>query len=190
MNQENQSSTFISANEPDSRLVQLAVKGNQEAFNHLYERYFTQVYKRVAYLIPTEDIDDVTQEVLIAMLQSLKTFRGESKFSTWLRVITNRHIANYYRKNRRMLEESQLETETMQIRSEQNLSETGLNRIYLQRGLEKLPEHYQEVLLLRFAEGYKFQEMAEILDKNLDATKSLFRRAVSALRDQLGGPHV
>jgi RNA polymerase sigma-70 factor (ECF subfamily) len=190
MNQENHSSTVFTASAPDNTLVKLAVEGNQEAFNHLYDRYFTQVYRRVAYLIPTEDIDDVTQEVLIAMLQSLKSFRGESKFSTWLRVITNRHIANYYRKNKRTLNDKPLDSEELQVRSSQTLSETGLNRIYLQQGLTKLPVHYQEVLLLRFAEGLKFQEMADTLDKNLDATKSLFRRAISAMREQLGGQDV
>ena len=124
MNQEKHSSHQITANQPDQKLVRLAVEGNQEAFNHLYDRYFSQVYKRVAYLIPTEDVDDVTQEVLIAMLQSLKSFRGESKFSTWLRVITNRHIANYYRKNKKMLNENPLEGETLQIKSPQTLAET------------------------------------------------------------------
>jgi len=103
MNQDKNTFTKLTSSTPDSTLVQLAVNGNQEAFNHLYERYFAQVYSRVSYLIPTEDIDDVTQEVLIAMLQSLKSFRGDAKFGTWLRVITNRHIANYYRKNKNSL---------------------------------------------------------------------------------------
>jgi RNA polymerase sigma-70 factor (ECF subfamily) len=190
MKQKNQSSKNFAASEPDLNLVRLAVQGNQEAFNHLYDRYFSQVYRRVAYLIPSEDINDVTQEVLIAMLQSLKSFRGDSKFSTWLRVITNRHIANYYRKNKRQLDSPPLDVDGLQIKSSQTLSESGLNRVYIQQGLEKLPEHYQEILLLRFAEGLKFQEIAEVLGKNLDATKSLFRRAISAMKDQLGGQHV
>jgi RNA polymerase sigma-70 factor (ECF subfamily) len=190
MNQENHSTSFPTDSTPDHTLVKLAVEGNQEAFNHLYDRYLSQVYRRVAYLIPTEDIDDVTQEVLIAMLQSLKSFRGESKFSTWLRVITNRQIANYYRKNKRILDENPLDPENLKLKSKQTLSETELTRIYIQQGMEKIPEHYQEVILLRFAEGLKFQEIADILGKNLDATKSLFRRAISATREQLGGGHV
>jgi RNA polymerase sigma-70 factor (ECF subfamily) len=190
MKQENRSSDKIAASEPDQNLVRLAGQGNQEAFNHLYDRYFSQVYRRVAYLIPSEDINDVTQEVLIAMLQSLKSFRGDSKFSTWLRVITNRHIANYYRKNKRLLDSPPLDLDNVQIKSSQILSESGLDRIYIQQGLDKLPEHYQEILLLRFAEGLKFQEIADLLGKNLDATKSLFRRAISAMKDQLGGQRV
>jgi RNA polymerase sigma-70 factor (ECF subfamily) len=187
MNQENQTSIPTLASAPDTTLVQLAVEGNQEAFNQLYQRYFTQVHKRVAYLIPSEDIEDVTQEVLIAMLKSLKSFRGDSKFGTWLRVITNRHIANYYRKNKHVLDENPLDPDELKIKSSQTLSETGITRVYLQQGLERLPEHYREILLLRFAEGRKFQEIADMQEKSLDATKSLFRRAISAMRDQLGG---
>lgn len=187
MNQENNTFTKLTSSTPDETLVQLAVKGNQEAFNHLYERYFAKVYSRVSYLIPTEDIDDVTQEVLIAMLQSLNSFRGDAKFSTWLRVITNRHIANYYRKNKNSLKDGPLNAESYQLKSPLNISETGINRIYIQVGLSKIPEHYREIILLRFSEGLKFQEIADLQEKSLDATKSLFRRAISALRDQLGG---
>lgn len=187
MNQENRTTTISITSAPDTTLVNLAVDGNQEAFNQLYDRYFMQVYKRVAYLIPSEDIDDVTQEVLIAMVKALKSFRGESKFGTWLRVITNRHIANYYRKNKHTLGENNLDTNNLQSGGPQSLAETGINRVYLQQGLEKLPEHYREIILLRFAEGLRFQEIADMQDKSLDATKSLFRRAISAMRDQLGG---
>ncbi|MEN8241860.1 MAG: RNA polymerase sigma factor [Chloroflexota bacterium] len=189
MNQDKKTLTNLSSSTPDATLVQLAVNGNQEAFNHLYERYFTQVYNRVSYLIPTEDIDDVTQEVLIAMLQSLKSFRGDAKFGTWLRVITNRHIANYYRKNKNSLNDGPLDAESYRLKSPQNISESGLNRVFIQRGLSALPDHYREILLLRFAEGLKFQEIANVQEKSLDATKSLFRRAISALRDQLGGQY-
>jgi RNA polymerase sigma-70 factor (ECF subfamily) len=187
MNQDKITSTIFSSSTPDATLVQLAVNGSQEAFNHLYQRYFDQVYKRVTYLIPFEDIDDVTQEVLIAMLKSLKSFRGDAKFSTWLRVITNRHIANYYRKNKNSLNDGPLDAESLKLKSPQNISESGINRIYLQQGLSQLPDHYREVLLLRFAEGLKFQEIADLQEKSLDATKSLFRRAIDAIRDQLGG---
>ncbi len=188
MNQESNSFNPHSGEKKDAELIQLAKQGDKAAFNALYERYFSSVFKRVGYLIPTEDVDDVTQEVFIAMIQSLKTFRGESQFSTWLRVITNRQIANYYRKNKNMLKESQLETE-MNLLTASSQTENGLNRVFLRQGLMNLPEHYREVLLLRFAEGMKFQEIADYKENSLDATKSLFRRAIEAIRTELGGSH-
>ncbi len=59
------------------------------------------------------------------------------------------------------------------------------DRIALRRALQKLSEHYREVILLRFADGMRFNEIAELLNQNPEATKSLFRRAMSALRNTL-----
>jgi RNA polymerase sigma-70 factor (ECF subfamily) len=58
-------------------------------------------------------------------------------------------------------------------------------RANIQNALGKLPENYREVLLLRFAEDLQFNEIAELTNQNLEATKSLYRRAISALRNLL-----
>ena len=57
--------------------------------------------------------------------------------------------------------------------------------IVVRQALRKLPEKYTDILLLRFAEGLRFQEIAEMQGQSLDATKSLFRRAVAALQKQM-----
>ena len=58
-------------------------------------------------------------------------------------------------------------------------------RIFLQRALRDLPENYREIILLRFAEDLQFNEIADFTNHNLESTKSLFRRAIAALRAQL-----
>jgi RNA polymerase sigma-70 factor (ECF subfamily) len=55
----------------------------------------------------------------------------------------------------------------------------------LRKAINGLPRQYRDVILLRFAEGMQFNEIAELTGQNLEATKSLFRRAVSALRNTL-----
>lgn len=173
---------------PEEELVRRAQSGDQQAFSDLYESFFPLVHKRVAYLIPAEDVDDVSQEVFIAMIRSLKTFRGESKFSTWLRVIVNRQIANYYRSNRKMLGETELEETWQPPQSSPFSTRVRQDRkILVQQGLTKLPEHYQEIILLRFADGLRFKDIAALQGKSLDAIKSLFRRALEAMREELGG---
>jgi RNA polymerase sigma-70 factor (ECF subfamily) len=81
----------------DEELVRSAQQGRQEAFNLLFERHLPLVYNRVRYTVPEQDAEDVTQEVFIAAMRSLGNFRGESQFSTWLRTLTNRQVADYYR---------------------------------------------------------------------------------------------
>ena len=51
--------------------------------------------------------------------------------------------------------------------------------------LQRLPEHYQEVLFLRFAEGLPFEQIAGTLDISLEAAKSLYRRAIAAVAEEM-----
>lgn len=173
----------------DDHLVGLAQQGDLDAFTALYERYLPSVYNRVRFTIPEPDIEDLTQEVFIAVMKSLRSFRGEARFNTWLQTITRRHIADYYRRRTPaddpvelpQAEEEEDMDEYPRIQPEQPAYNID-DRIVLRQALGKLPENYQEVLLLRFAEGMQFNEIANHQGVSLEATKSLFRRAVASLQ--------
>jgi len=161
----------------------------------LYERHLPSVYNRVRYRIPESDVEDVTQEVFITALRSLGSFKGNAQFSTWLRTLTNRRVADFYR-NKDVTEtrseplSGEVEvviTEQLTVESKVTVSD---DRIILREALMKLPDHYQEILLLRFAEGLKFREIAKVLGQSLEGTKSLYRRAMEALRDVVGDMNV
>jgi RNA polymerase sigma-70 factor (ECF subfamily) len=190
MNQDTERNITNSNEVEDEDLIRLINLGDQEAFTQLYDRHLPPVFRRVAYLIPEKDVEDVTQEIFIAMTRSLKTFRGDSRFSTWLRVITNRQISNYYRKNQRHLQGSDLDLDDswVQQKAESKSSgrETQDRKIYVQQFLMEVPQHYREIVLLRFADGLKFQEIADLQGQSLDAVKSTFRRAIQAMQKKLG----
>lgn len=164
----------------EDELVQSAQRGALEAFTALYEHYFPIVYKRVCYIVPDEDVEDVTQDVFIAAIRSLKGFRGEARFGTWLRTITNRQIAGYYRS--RHHPETPL-TDNLHATQDGIASDEA---IVLKQAFRKLPQAYREILLLRFAENMSFQEIAHLQGRSLEAVKSLFRRAMAALQKQVG----
>ena len=176
--------TILSA-ATDDVLIQQFKSGQPDAFNTLYERHLPNVYKRVRYVIPMEDVEDVTQEIFIAALKSLPAFRGDSQFGTWLRTLTNHKVAEYYRRRNRKKEVQQAPLHEAANYSAGSTSSVMEERIALQRALQDLPENYREVLLLRFVEDLQFNEIAQATGQNLEATKSLFRRAVTALRNQL-----
>jgi len=169
----------------DSYLIELAQSGDQASFSALYDRYFSTVYNRVRYTIPDADVDDVTQDVFIAVLKSLSGFQGRSKFSTWLRTLVNRQVAGYYRSRERKVEESPIVDGQQFAQSGYVGDQKHTERIAIRRAIQRLPHHYQEVLLLRFAEGMKFNEIATVMKQNPEAVKSLFRRAVASLRSLL-----
>jgi RNA polymerase sigma-70 factor, ECF subfamily len=174
----------------DEELVRHAQHGQLDAFTALYERYLPKVYNRVRYLIPESDVEDVTQEVFITVLKSLRGFKGTAQFSTWLRTLVDRRIADYYRRHNPG--ETHLDEDAHEAKS----TPAGLrvaapalvadDQIMLRRALRALPSHYQDILLLRFAEDLSFNEIAQHQGRTLESTKSLFRRAIAALRDQVG----
>lgn len=169
----------------DEHLIRHFKDGKKEAFDLLYYRHLPKVYKRVRYVIPENDVEDVTQEIFIAALNSLSSFRGDAKFSTWLRTLTNHKVAEFYRKRTRKQEPPLSPLSDASAHTIGGTSKTMEERVYLQRALQELPDNYREILLLRFAEDLQFNEIAEMTNQNLEATKSLFRRAVAALRTHL-----
>ncbi len=171
--------------ESDELLIKQFKDGNSNAFNELYQRHLSGVYKRVRYMVPEQDVEDTTQEVFIAALKSLPSFRGESQFGTWLRTLTNHKIAEYYRKSHRKREAPKTSFDEARDHGDGNTAKVLEEQIALRKALQLLPNQYQEIILLRFVDGLQFNEIAELSGQHLEATKSLFRRAVSALRGQL-----
>ena len=174
----------------DSMLVRLAQQGNRDAFSGLYERYLPMVFKRVRYAVPERDVDDVTQEIFIAAMRSLKGFKGDALFSTWLRTLTKRRIADYYRRKNPSQHELDMDIgEADDLIGEGDAPPGSLDdSIAVRKAMRALSEDYQEIVLLRFAEGLQFNEIAQLRGQSLEATKSLFRRAIAALRKQMGEP--
>jgi RNA polymerase sigma-70 factor (ECF subfamily) len=169
----------------DELLIQQFNDGNAAAFNELYQRHVSRVQRRVRFVVPEWDVEDVLQEVFLAAFRSLPTFRGEAQFGTWLRTLTNHKVAEYYRKRNRKQTAPQTPLHEAAGRADDHSAAVLEERIALNRALRELPEQYREVLLLRFAEGLQFNEISGLTGQSLEATKSLFRRAVSALRDRL-----
>jgi RNA polymerase sigma-70 factor (ECF subfamily) len=171
--------TFTPHPNPEEQLLRSAQQGSLEAFKLLYEMHFQRVFRRISCLVPPEDVEDVTQETFLAAMRSLKSFRGEAKFSTWLHTIASRQIAEYYRRRRppeETIQESLPSPRDPVAREE---------AILLRQALQRLPEKYREVLLLRFVEQMPFDEIAGQMNCSREAVKSLFRRAIAALQKSI-----
>jgi RNA polymerase sigma-70 factor (ECF subfamily) len=169
----------------DEHLVQEFVQGDPRAFDYLYDRYAKTVYKRVQYRIPGTDVEDVAQEVFLAVINSLPSFRGKAMFGTWLRKITDNKVSEYYRKRTRKKETMQVDLVHAEKKGDDSNSSSLEDNILLRHALNNLHKKYREVILLRFAEEMTFNEIANYLDKSLEASKSHFRRAMSALQEEL-----
>jgi RNA polymerase sigma-70 factor, ECF subfamily len=173
----------------DEELVRYAQLGKEDAFTELYERYLPSVYARVRFKVPEEEVEDITQEIFIAVMKSLDRFRGQSKFSTWLWTLTSRKIADYYRSSKFLFARNS-DSEEAADSGVSSIDRSAVRNqddlLAVQNALRKLPENYQEILLLRFVDDVPFNEIAALKGQSLEATKSLFRRSVAALRKEMG----
>ncbi len=171
----------------DDELVQALKLGEQEAFSILYERFLPLVYARVRFKVPTSDVEDVTQEIFIAILKSLHNFKGNAKLSTWIRTITNNKIADYHR-SKTNVENGHEDFEKVAQRNLSSHRESAKKQEELtsiQQALGKLPQNYQDILMMRFVEDMPFHEIAQQNGQSLEATKSLFRRSIDALSKKM-----
>lgn len=172
----------VSLSESDEVLVKRAQAGNRTAFEVLCKRALPAIYNRLRALLPPEAVEDVSQEVCIAAIRGISRYKARSSFRTWISGIARHKVADYYRQRARRPETTPLDGELNDPAEHDNWQERTMVRIALGR----LPDHYQEVLLLRFAEGLPFSEVAQALDISLEAAKSRYRRAVTAVAREMG----
>lgn len=165
----------------DDALAMLARSGDSAAFETLCDRYLPVVYHRLRMKLPPGAVDDVTQEVFLAATRSIRHFRGDASFGTWIMRIAQHKIADYYRSDGRVPETLPLDLAP----DVGDHSDAWKELVVVRAALERLPEHYQVILLLRFAEGLPFNAIAERLGLTLDAVKSRYRRAVAAIAEAL-----
>jgi RNA polymerase sigma-70 factor (ECF subfamily) len=172
----------------DETLARKAQLGEKDAFYALYSRYLQRVYNRVKTKVPPQDVDDVTQEIFIAVVRSLDGYQQRARFNTWLYTIVNRQIAEFYRRRSRSErgQSVELDGEGAPELPSTAESEQAEQRMVIQKALNSVPEHYQEIILQRFADGLTFAEIAQQRNQSLEAVKSLYRRAVQAIRDSIG----
>ncbi len=172
----------------DEELVSNFLEGRDQAFEALVHRYHAQILNLAYRLLGNRaDADDVTQEVFILLYRKLKTFRGESRFSTWLYRVSVNACRDYMRKNRFQLSLSSRPDEDMPEWEEKIAADNRGHPDELlismetqrkvQAAMRKLPEKFLVVLYLHDIRGYDYKEISEILDISLGTVKSRLNRA-------------
>ena len=177
----------------DVALVRRARDGEYEAFEMLFERYRTLVYRFAFQMAPRrDDAEDLVQEAFVRAYQNLHRYRDEAKFTTWLlRIVTNLCTDQARMSTRRTALEQQEAAgalDWMTIGSiedpVENLEEDR-RRGALRRALAALPVHHRSVIVLRDLEEREYPDIAEILGCTVGGAKLRVLRARRALRDRI-----
>ncbi len=193
----------IAIRSEEQSLVAELKSGSEEAFALLIAQYSQPVYSLIARsLRDPADAADVTQDVFIKVFRSISGFHGDASLRTWIYRIAIHEISNQRRwwsrhKRQELTIDTAQETEdgdTFCLADA--LAATGASpfdyaaraelRERVERALQRLPEAFRTVVVLREIEGLGYEEIAEILQVNLGTVKSRLTRGRAALRDALG----
>lgn len=168
--------------EPSENDVILAAKGDVQAFQRLYHLHIKQVYGLVFRLCADRTIaDDLVQEVFVQIWKKLGSFRGESKFSSWLyRVATNICLTEM-RKQKRWF--SKLKHQELEAGDELDKGELDISQ--LDKLILMLPEQTRQVFVLHALQGESHQNIAVWLGIAEGTSKAQFHRARKSLEEWL-----
>jgi RNA polymerase sigma-70 factor (ECF subfamily) len=181
--------TSISRTARDRALVHRFCTGDEGAFEELINLYREKVYATAYRFVGNhEEADDLSQEVFIRVYRSLRKFRGDSSFYTWLyRIIINLCI-NYVKKRARYakvpLEDVSGVMADPSDDPEKHMRNLAI-RDRLNEGISLLPSKQRLIFILHQFDGLAHREIAEMLNKSEGGVKANYFHAVHKLRDHM-----
>jgi RNA polymerase sigma-70 factor, ECF subfamily len=166
-------------------LVELAKKGDAEAFGQLYDNYVSTIYRYIYYRVGGHALaEDLTSETFLRALRSLTSFRWQGRdFGAWLVTIARNLVADHFKSGRFRLEVATgeiLDYDSAADGPEDDVLAMLTNEA-LVTALKKLGTDQQECLVLRFLNGLSVTETARVLGKSDGAIKQLQLRAIRNL---------
>lgn len=184
---------FLSSRLDDGAIVKRVIAGEKELFEILLRRYNQTLYRVIrGYLTDTAEIQDAMQNAYLKAYDKLFQFRGDSAFSTWLIRIGINEALLQLRRNRKekqiyagqLAGESMKEIPDRQMNAEMQIINEEGERL-LEMAIDKLPEKYRLVYILREVEGMSNTEIAECIGITEENVKVRVHRAHKLLRDQI-----
>ncbi|MGD9161200.1 MAG: RNA polymerase sigma factor [Desulfobacteraceae bacterium] len=150
----------------ETKIVKKCQKNNLKAYRWIFKKYsepMLHIAKRL--LHSQEDAEDAVQETFIKLFRGIKNFRFQSKFSTYLFTILTRVCFDTINRRKKL--------HVIDIKDEQHSYHTDPDlKIRLEQAIDELPMRMQTCFVLFAIEGFKQQEIAEILDISIGGVKS------------------
>jgi RNA polymerase sigma-70 factor, ECF subfamily len=178
----------------ESEIIQLAQQGDAGAFEIIYRQHSHRVYALCLRMLrdPIE-AQDLVQDVFLRVFRKIHTFRGESAFSTWLhRLAVNLVLMRLRKKSPPTVSidatadpDDETSSPTIDIGAPDLLLEGLVDRVSLERCIERLPAGYRAIFVLHDIQGYQHDEIAGIVGRSVGDSKSQLHKARMRLRQLL-----
>ena len=172
----------------DADLIRQATRGNVESFNLLVSRWEKRVYNYLLRITANrEDALDLTQDAFLKAYQNLRKLDDPGRFAPWLYRIAHNEAYSMFRKRRPEIDVDELEPEATETKITVGGSPVFPVELSLAvaSALDRLTVEQREAVVLKIYQGFKFEEMSEILSCPVSTIKSRLYTALELLKTEL-----
>lgn len=184
----NQFATKLDSDDPykdisDEELVKKIVeKKDSTLFGVLYDRYSKMVYNKCyGFAKSQKEAEDLTQDVFLMLFVKLGSFKGNSKFSTWLYSFTYNFCVNYVNRDKgRKISDKSNDIADTEYKLSAEVTDESLLHLQvekLKKALELIEPEDKTLLLLKYQDGVSIKELETLLEIGTSAVKMRLKRA-------------
>lgn len=179
----------IAARRKEARAIRAAQRGDPVAFQLLYENYKTYVFSICLRMTHDPSLaEDLTQDIFLHVWRKISSFKGDSQFRTWLYRVAVNMVLLYFRRHKAV--NVSLDNEVLpatELKLAETVHQPDLDEhISLRRVLGQLSPRYRRVLMLHDVQGYRHEDISQLLGITSGASRSQLHKARVKLRIALG----
>lgn len=180
----------------DEDLVEaIVLKNDTMLFGILYDRFDKLVYNKCRGFSRSDDeAEDLTQDIFLKLFVKLSSFKGRSKFSTWLYAFTYNHCVNYVnRSTAKKIEKQSVDADNLKDdyydADDNDDSIRNLKVEKLKDALEKISPEEKMILLLKYQDSLSIKDLTGVFDIGESAVKMRLKRAKEKLVNIYNNEH-
>lgn len=167
----------------DEELVRAIKAGDTAAMDILVRRWYPRIYGYIFKMLGHEqDAHDVTQDIFLAMIQGIKSYRLWNKFQSWIFTIAHNKCMDFFRLQGRVL---LVDIESIENHAATDVDELLTNLAVVENALEKLSVVQRETIILHYFQGFTVRDISHMTNTAVPTIKSRLASAKHSLAELL-----
>jgi len=171
----------------DQEIIDSVRKGNDSDYSIIVNRYKNKAFSMLKRMLKNEfDAEEVLQDCFLKAYNSLSSFKGESKFSTWFyRIVYNTALTRLSSQKRKTESEMTSVEDHFNLESEYRSDEIereDVNQL-IRKTISKLPERYSAIITMFYLSEMSIEEISEVTAMSISNVKVMLHRSRNSLRD-------
>ena len=171
----------------DQEIIDSVRKGNESDYSIIINRYKNKAFSMLKRMLKNEfDADEVLQDCFLKAYNSLGSFKGEAKFSTWFyRIVYNSALTKLSSQKRKIEAEMSSVEDNFDLESEYNADDIEKKDLqeFVQDIINKLPGRYSAIITMFYLNEMSIEEISEVMQITVSNVKVMLYRSRNSMRD-------